>query len=99
MPKKVKLSSLKIKSFVTTLTDPAKQEVIGGVTAGCTPPLKTCPLTDYECSETCGCPTGGCTITCDTCVTNCNCTDTCSCGCTDTIETCEHYCPETTLCL
>jgi len=91
MPKKIKLSNLKIKSFVTSLNNALTINVKGGLNTrvpgiceGSTNP-RICPLTDLECSVTCGCPTG----TCNTCATNCGtCVTECgTCGCTTDLST------------
>lgn len=85
--KKVKLSPLKIRSFVTSLPldNSAQDQVKGGAVSY---PPEACGPQSEQCSDYMGCPTGTCeplctetchcppSHTCDTCV------GTCSCECT-----------------
>ncbi len=69
MPKKLKLSNIKVQSFVTSLEDDAKKKVKGGE-----PTLE--PETYCTCGTQCG---SMCNTVCNTCATHlgCGCTNTC----------------------
>jgi len=75
MPKKLKLSNIKVQSFVTSLGDDAKNKVKGGAPTyepDCT------QVTCMDCTDTCE---SLCLTQCATCYT---CTCDTSCGCSNT---------------
>lgn len=88
MPKKLKLSDLKVQSFVTSLENDEKNKVKGGLTSPNCETDDTCTCNTYcgTCPTACGsmCNTCSCQTVCGTCSV---CT---MCG----LTACKYYTPD-----
>lgn len=81
MPKKLKLSDLKVQSFVTSLENDEKKKVQGGATL----PISNCAedtCLECETNYSCDCPTNyTCYTNCGTCGSCAPCSGTCNTDC------------------